>query len=66
MASVPSSTLFHVPQYLVLWFLIVTEISSGCIRFRAYYTCNGVTAPSVQGLDFSTSAVKVRVLNIYS
>lgn len=58
LSSVPSSTFLRVPQYIVLWFLIFTEVSSGCIRFRAYYTCNGVTAPSVKGLDFSTSAVK--------
>jgi phosphatidylglycerophosphate synthase/glycerol-3-phosphate cytidylyltransferase-like family protein len=58
LASVPSSKLFHIAQYVVLWFLIFTEVSSGCIRFRAYYTCNGVAAPSVKGLDFSTSAVK--------
>ncbi|KAG7355057.1 CDP-alcohol phosphatidyltransferase [Nitzschia inconspicua] len=45
-------------QYLVLWFLILAEVASGCIRFRAYFSSVGVSVPKVEGFDFSTSAVK--------
>jgi phosphatidylglycerophosphate synthase len=45
-------------QYFVLNTLILLEVSSACIRFRAYYTSTGVAAPKVEGFDFSTSAVK--------
>lgn len=45
-------------QYTVLIFLILAEVSSGCIRFRAYFTSVAVPAPKVDGFDFSTSAVK--------
>mmetsp|Transcript_8039 Transcript_8039/g.19771 ORF Transcript_8039/g.19771 Transcript_8039/m.19771 type:complete len:411 (+) Transcript_8039:83-1315(+) len=45
-------------QYSVLIFLILAEVSSGCIRFRAYFTSVAVPAPKVEGFDFSTSAVK--------
>lgn len=45
-------------QYSVLIFLILAEVSSGCIRFRAYFTSVAVPAPKVDGFDFSTSAVK--------
>lgn len=45
-------------QYTVLLFLILAEVSSGCIRFRAYFTSVAVPAPKVEGFDFSTSAVK--------
>jgi len=33
-------------------------MSSACIRFRAYFTAGGVPAPKVEGMDFSSSAVK--------
>ena len=45
-------------QYSALLFLIVAEVSSGCIRFRAYFNSVAVPAPKVEGFDFSTSAVK--------
>lgn len=45
-------------QYITLWCLIIAETASGCVRFRAYFTSNGIPAPSVKDLDFSTSAVK--------
>ena len=45
-------------QYFVLLFLIIAEVASGCIRFRAYFTSVAVPAPKVEGFDFSTSAVK--------
>lgn len=45
-------------QYTVLLFLILAEVASGCIRFRAYFTSVAVPAPKVEGFDFSTSAVK--------
>lgn len=64
MASIPDSTHLKILQYIVLWSLILTEISSGSIRFRAYFQTNGVAAPSVKGLDFSTSAVKVSFSHI--
>lgn len=56
--SVPSSSHIQWVQYIVLWCLILAETTSGCIRFKAFYTSNGVPAPAVQGLNFSTSAVK--------
>eukprot|EP00537_Pseudo-nitzschia_pungens_P004125 CAMPEP_0172374080 /NCGR_PEP_ID=MMETSP1060-20121228/54357_1 /TAXON_ID=37318 /ORGANISM="Pseudo-nitzschia pungens, Strain cf. cingulata" /LENGTH=414 /DNA_ID=CAMNT_0013100617 /DNA_START=376 /DNA_END=1620 /DNA_ORIENTATION=+ len=45
-------------QYSILFFLILAEVASGCIRFRAYFTSVAVPAPKVEGFDFSTSAVK--------
>mmetsp|Transcript_28168 Transcript_28168/g.58556 ORF Transcript_28168/g.58556 Transcript_28168/m.58556 type:complete len:409 (-) Transcript_28168:117-1343(-) len=45
-------------QYTVLLFLVLAEVASGCIRFRAYFTSVAVPAPKVEGFDFSTSAVK--------
>jgi phosphatidylglycerophosphate synthase len=59
LSCVPGSEYMRIVQYIVLWCLILTETVSGCIRFKAYYTSNGIAAPSVKGLDFSTSAVKV-------
>lgn len=56
--SVPDSSYLKTLQYIALWALILTETSSGCIRFKAYFTSNGVPAPVVKGFDFSTSAVK--------
>lgn len=53
-----SAGYFRWVQYFVLNFLILTEISSACVRFRAYFTSTGVAAPKVEGFDFSTSAVK--------
>jgi hypothetical protein len=50
--------LFKYSQYFVLLFLILAEVASGCIRFQAYYSGVGVSAPKVEGFDFSTSAVK--------
>lgn len=59
LSSVESSDIgMKTMQYITLWCLILAETASGCIRFKAYYTSNGVVAPSVKGLDFSTSAVK--------
>lgn len=59
LSCVPESEYMRIAQYVALWCLILTEIVSGCIRFKAYFTSNGVAAPGVKGLDFSTSAVKV-------
>jgi phosphatidylglycerophosphate synthase len=58
LASVPDAGHVRILQYVVLWALILTEAASGSIRFKAYYTSNGVSAPTVTGLDFSSSAVK--------
>jgi len=60
LSTVPSAGCVRTIQFIVLWCLILTETASGCIRFKAYYSSNGVAAPTVKGLDFSTSAVKVR------
>lgn len=57
--SVSTSGYVHLLQYFILFWLTLCEISSACIRFRAYYTSTGVPAPKVEGFDFSTSAVKV-------
>lgn len=56
--SIPSSGHIRWAQYLTLIFLILAEVASGCIRFRAYFTSVGIPAPKVEGFDFSTSAVK--------
>lgn len=58
LATVPDAGHVRTLQYLVLWTLILTEGASGSIRFKAYYSSNGVTAPAIKGLDFSSSAVK--------
>ena len=58
LSKVPGSRYLRAFQYLTLCGLIAAETASGCIRFRAYFTSGGVPAPSVQGFDFSTSAVK--------
>lgn len=58
LSSVPDAGYVNTFQFIVLWCLILTETASGCIRFRAYYTSNGIPAPAVKGLNFSSSAVK--------
>lgn len=58
LSSVPFSGHLRSVQYITLWCLILAETASGCIRFRAYFTACGVPSPSVEGFDFSTSAVK--------
>jgi hypothetical protein len=59
MQSIPAYRYFVTLQYIVVMCLILAETASGCIRFKAYFTSGGVPAPpAVQGLDFSTSAVK--------
>ena len=64
LASVPDAGHVRILQYVVLWALILTEAASGSIRFKAYYTSNGVSAPTIKGFDFSSSAVKVSSLDI--
>jgi len=56
--TVKGSNHLHWCQYFVLVFLILAEVSSGCVRFRAYFSTVSVPAPKVVGFDFSTSAVK--------
>jgi len=58
LATVPVSGHVSILQYIVLLVLILTESASGSIRFKAYYSSNGVTTPTIKGLDFSSSAVK--------
>jgi len=58
LSTVPFFSYINAIQYGILWSLILIETASGSVRFKAYYTSNGVTAPAVKGLDFSTSAVK--------
>lgn len=58
LSNVSASKYLNKIQFIVLWTLILTETASACIRFRAYYTSTGVAAPTVVGLDVSTSAVK--------
>jgi hypothetical protein len=57
--TVQSSSHLKLLQYITLWCLILAETTSGCIRFKAFFTSNGVAAPTVKGLNFATSAVKV-------
>lgn len=54
---VPTTSYIKLLQYFTLFSLILAETSSGCIRFRAYFTSGGLPAPKVEGFDFSTSAV---------
>jgi len=61
LSTIPGTRLRAV-QYATLCCLILAEAASGTVRFRAYFTAQGVQAPSVVGLDFSTSAVKVSVV----
>lgn len=56
-STIPGTRL-RMLQYATLWCLILAEAASGTVRFRAYFTAQGVQAPRVVGLDFSTSAVK--------
>jgi len=58
LSTVPNSSHVNTIQYAIVWSLILIETASGSIRFKAFYTSNGITAPVVKGLDFSTSAVK--------
>jgi hypothetical protein len=58
--TVPSSSYVQIAQYITLICLILAEVASGCIRFRAYFASVAVPAPKVEGFDFSTSAVKVQ------
>mmetsp|Transcript_13866 Transcript_13866/g.23065 ORF Transcript_13866/g.23065 Transcript_13866/m.23065 type:complete len:403 (-) Transcript_13866:505-1713(-) len=57
LSTIPGTRL-RMLQYVTLWCLILAEAASGTVRFRAYFTAQGVQAPRVVGLDFSTSAVK--------
>jgi phosphatidylglycerophosphate synthase len=65
LATVPVSGHVSILQYIVLLVLILTESASGSIRFKAYYSSNGVTTPTIKGLDFSSSAVKVSALTAF-
>eukprot|EP00594_Rhizosolenia_setigera_P018145 CAMPEP_0178968514 /NCGR_PEP_ID=MMETSP0789-20121207/18315_1 /TAXON_ID=3005 /ORGANISM="Rhizosolenia setigera, Strain CCMP 1694" /LENGTH=397 /DNA_ID=CAMNT_0020654489 /DNA_START=76 /DNA_END=1269 /DNA_ORIENTATION=+ len=53
-----SSSYVEAIFYVILFCLILAEVSSGTIRFRAYFTSLAVPAPKVDGMDFSSSAVK--------
>eukprot|EP00529_Nitzschia_sp_RCC80_P024498 CAMPEP_0113501922 /NCGR_PEP_ID=MMETSP0014_2-20120614/33239_1 /TAXON_ID=2857 /ORGANISM="Nitzschia sp." /LENGTH=452 /DNA_ID=CAMNT_0000396595 /DNA_START=149 /DNA_END=1507 /DNA_ORIENTATION=+ /assembly_acc=CAM_ASM_000159 len=55
---IPSTKFLHIIQYMCFMFLILAEVASGCIRFRAYFGGVAVPPPRVHGFDFSTSAVK--------
>jgi hypothetical protein len=63
MSLVPGSNYLRSLQYATLWCLVLAETASGSIRFRAFFTAGGAPAPPVEGLDFSTSAVKVGTLS---
>jgi glycerol-3-phosphate cytidylyltransferase-like family protein len=56
--KIPTTSYLKWVQYFCLFWLILAEVASGCIRFRAFYTPTGVATPKVEGFDFSTSAVK--------
>jgi hypothetical protein len=56
--KIPTTSHFKLIQYFCLFWLILAEVASACIRFRAYFTPTGVATPKVEGFDFSTSAVK--------
>lgn len=65
LSMVSGSTYLRTLQYAALWCLILAETASGSIRFRAFFTAGGVAAPTVEGFDFSTSAVKVSASTRY-
>lgn len=56
--SIIEGAMFANIQHIILWCLILAEVASGSIRFKAFYTAQAVAAPAVQGLDFTNSAVK--------
>jgi len=58
LSTVSGTGLLRFVQNITLLWLILAEISSGCVRFRAFYTTGGLPAPAMKGLDFSSSAVK--------
>jgi len=58
LSSVSGTGILRFVQNKTLFWLILAEIASGCVRFRAFYTAGGIPAPAMKGLDFSTSAVK--------
>lgn len=58
LSTIPNDCFLEYAQYVIIWCLILAEVASGSIRFRAFYTSPAVPAPTVSGLDFSTSAVK--------
>lgn len=43
---------FRSIQYLCLWWLILTELASGCLRFKAYYG-SYAPAPQVEGIELA-------------
>jgi phosphatidylglycerophosphate synthase len=66
---IPTTHHFNLFQYITFISLILAETASGCVRFQAFFTLGGVSAPKVEittsrssggiaDLDFSTSAVK--------
>lgn len=55
---VPTTGRLRLLQYVTLIGLCLAEAASGCIRFKLFFTSSGVPAPVLEGLDFSTSAVK--------
>ena len=57
--STVSGTMMENLQYFILLYLILAEVSSGCIRFRAYFTSLAIPTPKTVGIEFSSSAVKV-------
>lgn len=58
LTTVQHSSALKLLQYFVLMWLIVAEVASACVRFQAYFTAPSVAAPTVEGFDFGSSAVK--------
>jgi phosphatidylglycerophosphate synthase len=58
LTTVQHSSALKLLQYFVLLWLIVAEVASACVRFQAYFTAPSVAAPTVEGYDFVSSAVK--------
>lgn len=58
LTTVSGTGILRLVQDTTLLWLIIAEVSSSCVRFRAYYTSGGIPAPVMKGMDFSTSAVK--------
>jgi hypothetical protein len=64
LSTVPT-TQFRSVQYVSLWWLIVTETTSGCVRCKSFFAAGGLPTPQVEGIELSKSYVQVRLLALH-
>jgi len=58
LSTVESSGFTKLFHFFTLMSLICTETASAFVRFRSFYQSSGITAPKVEGFNFSNSSVK--------